>query len=75
MLIETRKEKREFLLKFLLELGFHGYVLEENKMSKKEDIRELEKRIARIEENQTAFIKHVTVIMSNLTEPVLRVDN
>lgn len=40
MLVETRGEKREFLLKFLLDLGFHGYVLEENKLFPAEDINE-----------------------------------
>lgn len=40
MLIETRREKRAFLLDFLLNIGFYGYVLEDGKLFPAKDIEE-----------------------------------
>lgn len=40
MLIETRKDKRVFLLKFLLEMGFYGYVLEGKELFPASEINE-----------------------------------
>ena len=40
MLIETRREKRNFLVDFLFNIGFHGYVLEGKKLYPSTEIEE-----------------------------------
>lgn len=39
MLIETKREKRVFLLDFLLDIGFHGFVLEDKELHLVSDIK------------------------------------
>jgi len=40
MLIETRIEKRDFILNFLLNIGFYGFVLEDKKLFRAEEVEE-----------------------------------
>ena len=60
MLIETKREKRVFLLDFLLEIGFYGFVLEdENLYSVSEMQSEKEDDILFIHENKLDLFTHI----------------
>jgi len=60
MLIETKREKRVFLLNFLLDIGFSGFVLEDKKLYLVSDIKgNKEDDILFIHENKLDLFTHI----------------